>query len=257
MPQCRPFVMLATLLTLGLMCVGRAAPADGSIDVIVVLAGGVGDDGVPHATVMRRLEHAAQLYKRQMESSHGKAPAIVCNGGGTTHKPKYVDAAGYSIPEAALMGKQLRSMGVSAEHIYVEGYSDDTIGNAFFVRVMHLDARPEWRNVVIITSEFQMERTRAIYGWVLGLTPLPAGKPSYQLSFEAVEDKGALPPRVLRSRREREAASLQTFQTGALVKLTQLADLHRFINLKHSGYTYNGMLSKKPLDRGSALAQTY
>ena len=79
MPQCRPFVMLATLLTLGLMCVGRAAPADGSIDVIVVLAGGVGDDGVPHATVMRRLEHAAQLYKRQMESSHGKAPAIVCN----------------------------------------------------------------------------------------------------------------------------------------------------------------------------------
>lgn len=32
-------------------------------------------------------------------------------------------------------------------------------------RTMHADARLDWTQLVIITSEFQMARTKAIYDW--------------------------------------------------------------------------------------------
>ena len=130
-------------------------------------------------------------------------------------------------------------------------------GNAFFLRVMHMDVRPSWVHVLIITSEFQMARTKAIYDWIFGLYPLPSAKPAYKLDYRAVDDRGALAPPVLRSRRQRENASLKSFLGGSLIRMTQLARVHEWINLQHSGYSVAGMLSKKPLDRTSALAQTY
>ena len=236
--------------------VTRNGTSDDDVDAIIVLAGGVDDDGNPHETVVRRLREAARVYREQGART-GVRPAVVCNGGGTTHKPKWVDAAGYAVPEAALMGRRLIEMGVASSDVYVEGYSDDTIGNAFFVRVMHADARPTWRNLLVVTSQFQMARTQAIYDWVFSLAPLPHGKPSYRLRYASVEDRGALPPHVLRSRRSREDGSLVSFRGGPLARMTQLAQVHEWINLKHSGYSVMGLLSKKPLDRSSALAQTY
>jgi hypothetical protein len=190
------------------------------VDAILVLAGGVSNDGKPHETVMRRLREAASVYQSQIARS-GAAPAVVCNGGGTTHKPKWVDPAGYAVPEAALMARELRAMGVKSSDIYVEGYSDDTIGNAFFARVMHADVRP-WTNLLVVTSSFQMARTQAIYDWVFGLLPMPTQKRAYRLEYVAVADEGALPRAVLRSRRTREASSLRNFQAGTLVRLTVL-----------------------------------
>ena len=253
----RTIVGMLALIVMAALCIrGRAAPARASeSDVIIVLAGGVGSNGVPHETVLRRLRRAAQLYKEQ-EAATGTGPVVVCNGGGTTHKPKWVDKSGYAIPEAALMGRELISMGVKATDVYAEGYSDDTIGNAFFVRVMHIDVRPEWRRLRVITSAFQMERTKALYDWVFGLAPLPAGKPYYDMAYESVDDNGALPPTALSRRRTREAESLRTFQSGNLVRMQRLAELHEFVNLKHSGYTVDGYLSKKAL-RSSPLAQSY
>ena len=125
-------------------------------DAIIVLAGGVSVQGRPHKTVRRRLKEAARLYHEAAAAGH--APVIVCNGGGTTHKPKYVNEAGYSVPEAVLMAEELqRHHRVAAEHIYAEGYSDDTVGNAFFARVMHVDPAG-WRTLVVVTSAFQMAR---------------------------------------------------------------------------------------------------
>ena len=249
----RSALLGALLLLLILTCALRGSPATPATDVLVVLAGGVGDDGRPHETVMRRLQRAAALYSEQQPHP----PSVVCNGGGTTHKPKWVDASGYAVPEAALMGKQLITMGVRSDDVYVEGYSDDTIGNAFFLRVMHADPRPDWTRLRVITSRFQMKRTVAIYDWVFALQPLPMGKPKYELSYEAVEDEGAVPDRVLRSRRRRENTSLRSFLAGDIVRLTRLSDVHAWLYRRHSGYTADGYLSKRPLDRASALADSY
>jgi uncharacterized SAM-binding protein YcdF (DUF218 family) len=102
------------------------------LDLLVVLAGGVDAQGRPHETVLRRLRAAARLHRQA--SKRGRVLSVLCNGGGTTHKPKWVDAQGYAVPEAALMARTLAELGVPYGHIYLEGYSDDTIGNAFFVR---------------------------------------------------------------------------------------------------------------------------
>ena len=235
-------VLLIALAALGRNLLFRKS----EIDLIVVLAGGVGSDGVPHETVLRRLRRAAELHTQT------GAP-VLCNGGGTTHKPKYVDAAGYAVPEAALMGRELVKLGVPAERIALEGYSDDTIGNAFFARVMHADARPDWRRLHVITSEFQIARTRAIYRWIFGLQPQNGG--AYELTFEAVDDAGALPRRALRNRQEKEAASLAAFERGSLVGLTRLRDVHAWVTSRHAAYALPGVLQKRPMN--STLAASY
>lgn len=120
---------LCALSLVAYVAISGSAPGDDatSFDAIIVLAGGVSDEGRPHETVMRRLREAASVYHAQVTRT-GAAPSIICNGGGTTHKPKWVDAAGYAVPEAALMAKELTSLGVKGSDIYTEGYSDDTIG---------------------------------------------------------------------------------------------------------------------------------
>ena len=127
-------------------------------DAVIVLAGGVDAEGRPHETVLRRLRRAAKLYAPSQQRGHRLI--VVPNGGGTTHKPKWVSPAGYAVPEAALMARVLQEEGVDPHDIYLEGYSDDTIGNAYFVRAVHADPS-QWRRLLVITSDFQMPRTAA------------------------------------------------------------------------------------------------
>lgn len=218
-------------------------------DAILVLAGGVDRRGAPHCTVAARLRAAANASGRA-----GGRP-IVLNGGGTTWKPRYADENGFAIPEAALMAEHIaRVDGVGSERLYLESFSDDTIGNAFFARVMHTELRPEWRDLVVITSRFQMARTQAIYRWIFELGPRPAARP-YRLWFEAVPDD-CLDPKVLALRQAKEEASLRAFEAGPLVRMRTLAEVHEFIFQRHSGYTAAGVRSKRP-PLGSKLAETY
>lgn len=221
-----------------------------------MLAGGVTEAGVPHETVLRRLRRAARHHNQSRTRGHRLV--IVANGGGTTHKPKWVSPAGYAVPEAALMARVLEEEGVPAADIYLEGYSDDTIGNAYYARTMHADPAG-WRKLLVITSEFQMPRTIAIYKWVFSLTAQPGGAsaPAYELDFDSVPDRNALPPQVLRARRDKEAAALASFQAGELVRMTRLPQLHAWLHTRHSAYTAHGVLEKKALNRSSSLAATY
>ena len=111
-------------------------------DAVLVLAGGVGTDGRPHEAVLRRLRRAARLHSAAKQRGHRLA--IVTNGGGTTHKPKWVSPAGYAVPEAALMGRELHRLGVDPSDVYLEALSDDTIGNAYYARTIHADPA-RWR----------------------------------------------------------------------------------------------------------------
>jgi len=141
--------------------------------------------------------------------------------------------------------------------VLTEGYSDDTVGNAFFLRVMHADLRPDWVHLRIITSEFQIRRTQTIYRWLFELMPMPRGKHSYVLSFRSVDDEGALPAEVLSSRRVKEASSLRAFWAGELARMRRLEQVHQFMYTQHSAYSAQGMLSKKAMNASSAVAQTY
>ena len=102
-------------------------------------------------------------------------------------------------------------MGVPLDHIFEEGFSLDTIGNAYFLRASHTDPAG-WRKLVIITNQFHIERTRAIFEWVFSLPLSTATKDPvediYDLVFVAAPNDG-LSADVLAGRTAKEAASLR------------------------------------------------
>ena len=244
----------ALILVYVLGSVAKSAVHGGTepIDAIIVLAGGVNERGEPHKSVQRRLRRAYKLYSEQHAAGR-PPPAILCNGGGTTHKPRWT-LDGFAVPEAALMGQRLLAMGVERRHLYLESLSDDTLGNALMARLMHADAR-SWRRLVLVTSGFHMPRARAIYTWAFGLQPTPA-KGHYTLSFEPVDDEGALTAEALRSRRAREESSAAAFLSGPVRALRTLGEAHEWLFLNHSGYSVQGVLAKRK-PRKSALDESY
>jgi uncharacterized SAM-binding protein YcdF (DUF218 family) len=242
-------VVLVLIISGSLSTAATAHAQSERPDVIIVLAGGVDSRGVPHCTVAERLSAAANAS----HADGDRRIPILLNGGGTTWKPRHIDRNGFSIPEAALMAKHLaRAAGIKPNLLYPESFSDDTIGNAFFARTMHTDLRPEWRDLLVITSQFQIARTEAIYHWIFGLSPRP--RRPYRLRFMSVSDE-CLDPRILGLRQNKEADSLRKFLAGPLAQMTSMADVHEFMFHRHGGYTVQGMLSKQPLD--SKLAETY
>jgi hypothetical protein len=77
------------------------------------------------------------------------------------------------------------------------------------------------------------------------------------LNYIEVDDKGALPPRVLRSRHAKEANALSNFWAGISAQVRSLEALHTWINTQHAAYAFTGFTKKKALNLSSALAQTY
>lgn len=128
-------------------------------DALLVLAGGVDEDGAVHVTVSRRLDAAAALYRRA--AVDGRTLSIICNGGGTSHKPRFRDASGFAVPEAELMAQELKARGVPLCAVVLESLSDDTIGNAYAARVLHTEWREDWRRLLLITSDFQVRHSAA------------------------------------------------------------------------------------------------
>lgn len=113
----------------------------------------------------------------------------------------------------------------------METYSLDTIGNAFFSRVIHVQPRG-WRRVLVITSDFHLERVQAAFTWVYGLTPNPIESGVY---YEAVSDP-EMDPALLsaRIRKEREARDELAPLT---VRITTMQDLHRWLFTEHRAYS--------------------
>ena len=144
-------------------------------DAILVLGGGVREGGELPPWVVRRFDRALELSST--------AP-IVCLSAATVHRPSPLNPEGYPILESVAGAAHLLARGVSAERIQVEASSYDTIGNAYFSKLLHVDPAG-WRSLAIVTSEFHMPRSRAIFDWIFGMEP---GK--YQLRFEAAPNDG-------------------------------------------------------------------
>lgn len=193
-----------------------------SIDAVLIPGGGLSATGMVVPWVQARLEAAIAL-----------APPpqfFIPLSAGTTHKPPPLDAAGFPLLESVAAGHYLHRRGVAGAQILPETVSLDTIGNAYFARIQHTEPL-QLRHLHIITSEFHLPRTEAIFNWIFALSP-PATP--YRLSFAAVPNVG-LPAAVLQARRDREQASLARL-SALQSRLPTLATVHRWLYTEHGAY---------------------
>ena len=171
-------------------------------DAVLIPGGGLTDSGELPPYAIARLDRAL---------AHSAAYFIPLSAG-TPHRPPPLDARGYPIYEAMPAARYLREHGIPERRILAETFSYDTIGNAFFTRTVHADPRG-LRRLHVITSEFHMARTEAIFRWVFGLGP----SGGHHLSFEASGNAG-ISHQALEHRAAKERASLD--QVTALAQRT-------------------------------------
>ncbi len=193
-----------------------------TLDAVLIPGGGLSAVGEVTPWVQARLERAIALNPQPQ--------FFIPLSAGTTHKPPPLDAHGFPILESVAAAHYLQRRGIEGARILPETVSLDTIGNAYFARVQHVEPL-QLRRLHMITSAFHLPRTQAIVDWIFSLPPLV--KP-WELTFEAVPDVG-MAEAVLQARRDRETASLKTVQ-DLKRRFTDLAAVHRWLYTEHSAY---------------------
>ena len=190
-------------------------------DAVLIPGGGVRTGGELPAWVTPRLDRALAIPGE---------PFLIPLSAGTPHRPPPLDTHGFPISEARAGGLYLAERGADARRILIESCSYDTIGNAYFSRVVHVIPRG-FERALVITSEFHMARTERIFRWVYG-----AAGPRKQcvLDFETVPDTG-VDETALGARRAKEAASLALLET-VCDRITTLAGLHEWLFTEHAAY---------------------
>lgn len=176
------------------------------VDAIVVLGGGLWDSKVIPPWAERRLDGAALL-----RAAHPTGPSILICGGGSPHGlPVLDESTGQVVHEGTAYAEYLMDIwDVPATCILKESSSYDTIGNGFFSAMIH--AVPAgWRRVAVVTSDFHMPRSRAIFEKIYGLVEGSLGV-RVELEFIPVSDAGIVEDRVREVRVEKEAKSVATW----------------------------------------------
>jgi hypothetical protein len=203
-------------------------------DAILIPGGGLGDHGEVPPWVRARLDRALAVREDEL---------LIPLSAGTPHRRR-------TELEAVQSARYLLERGVPAERVPVEAVSLDTIGNAWFSRVLH--AEPRWlRRLLVVSSEFHIARCEAAFRWVYGLGPREV---EFELSFEPVPDVG-MGVEALQARREREADSLRSLEPLTR-RYTDVGMFHRWLYSEHAAYSARSIQEPPPPLTGPVL-ETY
>ncbi|EDK72306.1 protein of unknown function DUF218 [candidate division TM7 genomosp. GTL1] len=130
-----------------------------SYDLIVVLAQKLHPGWKLAPDLQRRLDHARDLYLAD------KAPLIAVSGRWViTYEAKGIVPP---ITEAECMKRYLIEQGVPANAILKEETSQDTIGNAYFIKQL-VQERPGLRRLLIVCATPHLRRVCYIFDHVFG-----------------------------------------------------------------------------------------
>ena len=205
----------------------RPPPIAGAADAIVVLGGGVNEDGTLPPVARARVERAVELFES------GVAPRVILSGrcGLTAPQPP--------VTEAAAMAAYAHGFGVPAEALLLEEDSKDTLGNAYFTWARYLEPN-EWTSVRVVTSDFHLSRAAWVFRKILG--------PGYDLSLVAAPS--ALSPRELIGR-ALEECKIAIFLNEWLEALAEADEdaIERLMAHEHPGYADAPTLTHEEMRR--------
>jgi uncharacterized SAM-binding protein YcdF (DUF218 family) len=169
---------------------------------------------------------------------------ILALSAGTPH------AAPRGVYESVAAARYLIGRGYDPRRVLVEWSSYDTIGNAYFARMNHTEPAGLAR-LLVVTSEFHLPRTEAIFRWVFGLTPRPV---DYSLAFASSPNRG-LDADTLAARTAREQESLREVERLS-GRYRSLQSFHHWLSTSHGVYAAARMNEARPaLD--PRLAESY
>jgi hypothetical protein len=190
-----------------------------SYDAILIPGGGVRDSAILPPWVANRFDRALTI---------AGDPLLIALSAGTPHRPPPLDPRGFPITEARAGAAYLLARGIDPARILLEESSYDTVGNAYFSRVIHAIPR-DFRRILVITSDFHMPRTEAAFRWVYSLDP-----PACAVDFDPVPNAG-IDPAALAARLARERASLAALHP-LIARIRTLAEMHAWMFTEHAAY---------------------
>ncbi|KAI8465339.1 MAG: DUF218 domain-containing protein [Monoraphidium minutum] len=196
-----------------------------------MLAGGVHEDGVLPEWVTRRLDTAYDVHLLQQR----RCP-ILFLGGGTPHKPAVLTPTGHVLHESTACASYLLDRGAAPGALLKEASSFDTVGNAYFALTIH--AIPAgWRRVAVVTSDFHMPRSRALFDgiWRLAGQSLHGDPSWFELVYVASSDHGVFDDYVYQARLDKEAQAVADWK-AASAAFSSLADFHAWLYADHLCY---------------------
>jgi uncharacterized SAM-binding protein YcdF (DUF218 family) len=193
-------------------------------DATIIPGASVRADGELPPWTLDRLERVVKHYQGEY---------VLLLSAGTVHRPPPLDKAGFPIFESVAAGHYLLGRGIPPARIRCETCSYDTIGNAYFVRLLYVDPLG-LRRLHVLVPEYHLSRIESIFTWVFGLdVPIPP----YDLTFEGTPNLGFSAAN-LQARRERERASLAALD-GIRSRITNLRQFHEWLYTEHEVYAVN------------------
>ncbi len=231
-----------------------------NLDAILVLGGGAPESlEVPPMYVQRRADDAAKVVQQHKKLERkGKTKLtldthlpILCLSAGTAHLPQVLSPDGLPIWESTSCAAYLAKQHGLTENVFVETTSYDTIGNAFFTRTSHTDVNG-WRRLLVITNEFHINRTAAIFDWIFvecSRHDEMKGKPKkqdlnpYEMYYLSSPNVG-LSEEAIAARREREEQSAIHVREHLSKTYTTLSQLWGFLNRDHALYTASKLIER-------------
>lgn len=209
------------------------------LDAILILGG-----GVPHS-VTEPPVYVRQRCDDAVAIRPSPTTPLLCLSAGTAHLPQLMSADGLPVWESTACAGYLGQKRGIVDHVFVETTSYDTIGNAFFARTSFADVLG-WKRLMVVTNEFHMARTKAIFDWIF------VGYDLYYLS----SNNTGLSDEALRARAEKEATSLKRVSQYA-GQYPTLRQVWTLLNTKHDLYAAPKLVERatKPQTQSSDLVK--
>ena len=207
---------------------------------IVILAGGSqqNDDASSLPKYVKdRLDLAFDIYNKSP-----KKPYLIVSSSGTPHRKTFINSKQQIIYECDSMAQYLidKYHTINPKFILREYTSYDTIGNAYFTKINHIDPL-QITNFLVITSDFHIKRSEYIFNFVFGLD-LDSKK--YQIDYKKTIT--LVSQQLICSRLIKEHTSLIFFKKQIKDdNIKDLKSLHIWLFTKHKAYSTKDVMDNK------------
>ncbi len=266
-----------------------------SIDIILLLGGGVPlSPAEPPVYVQRRCDAVARFVHHRIhdcsnprgeEKEKGNV-SVICLSAGTAHLPQYVlPHTGLPLWESTASAAYLLrhpTHPVPANNVFVETTSYDTISNAFFARTVMTDIMrqgnddscssentrlrrrdkpPPPQRVLVVTNEFHVGRSKAIFDWIFG-APLSTmeefedeHRRHYEMFYLSCNNVG-LPVEAIHARKEHERRGEIHVRTKLSVQYKTLHHVWMFLTKEHDFYSASKLVERAMVTSSSTSTST-